>query len=196
MMTKTQTRIMESVVSEISEKFSIKKISKMIGKPYPLVHRSMKSLLDEEFIAKDKHNFLSLNYKENAMELAYVESLRRKEFFKRNKTVALFAKDAIEKIDLDFFVFLIFGSAVKKQKPRDIDMLFIIENKAKVNNIEKILYNIASNYSMKFDISVISIESVREMLAKKNEPNILNETLNNHILVFGAENYYRLLRYA
>lgn len=196
MMTKTQTRIMENVVSEITEKFSIKKISKTTNKPYPLVHRSIKSLMDEKFITKDKYNFLSLNYKENIMELAYVESLRKKEFIKRNKTAALFAKDVIEKIDLDFFTFLIFGSAVKKRKPRDVDVLFIIENKTKVGNIEKILHNIASNFTLKFDINVISIESAREMLAKRNEPNVLNETLNNHILVFGAENYYRLLRYA
>lgn len=194
MLTKTQCKIMEIFVSKINEKFSIKQISEIIKKPYPLVHRSFKSLIDNKFVIKDKQNFLSLNYKENHLEIAYVESLRKKEFLKRNKTITLFEKDVLEKIDLDFFIFLIFGSSLKKQKPRDIDILIIIEDKNKINNMEKVLHNTASNFSLKSDINIVSVESVYEMLAKRDKANIMNETLDNHILIFGAENYYRLLK--
>lgn len=197
MLTKTQIKIMENFVSNINKKFSIKKISEIIRKPYPLVHRSIKLLLAEKFIAKDDQNYLSLNYKENHLELAYVESLRKRKFLKREKTIALFVKDVLEKVATDFFVFLIFGSYVeKKHKPRDVDILIILEDKGRIITMEKVLYNIASNFNSKFDVNVISVGSVYEMLAKRDEANIMKETLNNHILIFGAENYYRMLKNA
>ena len=196
MLTKTQSKIMEIFVSKINEKFSIKQISEIVKKAYPLVHRSIKNLIDNQFIIKDKQKFLSLNYKENRLELAYIESLRTKEFLKKNKTIALFIKDVLEMIRGDYFTFLIFGSCVSKQKPRDIDILFILEDKNKIGSLEKIFHNIASNFSLKFDINIISVESVYEMLFKRDQVNIINETLNNHILIFGAENYYRLLKNA
>lgn len=197
MLTKTQLKIMELFVSQITEKFSIKKISENIKKPYPLVHRAVKSLINSEFVIKDKQKFLSLDYKKNHLELAYVESLRKREFLNKNKTIALFVKDVLEKISLDFFIFLIFGSSAKyKQKPGDVDILIIIENKDKIKETDKVLHNLASNFSLKFDINVVSVESVYEMLAKRDGVNVMNETLNNHILIFGAENYYGLLKNA
>ena len=186
MLTKTQLKIMEIFVSEINEKFSIKQISEILKKPYPLVHRSIVLLVSDNFIIKDKRNFLSLNYKENHLEISYIESLRTKEFLKKNKINMLFVKDVLKSIGLDYFTFLIFGSSVQKQKPRDIDILIIIEDKNKINSIEKILHNIASNFSQKYDINVISIESVYEMLAKRDEANIMNETFNNHILIYAV----------
>jgi len=194
MLTKTQIKIMEIFVSKINERFSIKQISEILKKPYPLIHGSIKPLINNNFITKDKQNFLCVNYKENHLELAYVESLRKKEFLKKNKINILFVKDVLNSIKLDYFTFLIFGSSVQKQKPRDADILIILENKNEINSIEKILHNIASNFSQKFDINVVSVESVYEMLAKRDEANVMNETLNNHILIFGAENYYRLLK--
>lgn len=196
MLTKTQLKIMEIFVSKINEKFSIKQISETIKKPYPLVHRSIKSLITNIFVVKDKQNFLSLNYKDHHLELAYIESLRKKEFFNKNKIIALFVKDVLEKINLDFFVFLVFGSSIESKKPRDIDILLVIEDKNKIKNVEKILDNVASNFSLKFDINVIPVESVYEMLTKRDEANVMNETLDRHILIFGAENYYRLLKNA
>ncbi len=196
MLTKTQLRIMEVFVSGISEKFSIKRASEIIEKPYPLVHRSIRPLIDDGFIARDKQGFLSLNYKENHPALAYIEYLRSREFIKKNKTIALFVKDVMGKVGLDFFVFLVFGSSIRKRNPGDVDILIIVEDKTRISNIEKILDNVASNFSMKFDINVIPAESVYEMLARRDEANVFNETLDNHMLIFGAENYYRLLKNA
>jgi len=74
--------------------------------------------------------------------------------------------------------------------------LFIVENEDDVKNTEKIISNIASNFSKEFDVNVISKESVYEMLAKREQKNAMNETLNKHVLLFGAESYYRMLKNA
>ncbi len=196
MLTKTQVRILEIFVSKITEKFSIKKISELLKKPYPLIHRSVKAILSADFVKKDKQGFLDLNYKVNHSVLAYVEALRAKDFLTGNKTVALFASDVLGKIRLDFFVFLIFGSAVSKAQPRDVDILLIIENPQHVNDVEKIVHNLAANFSIAFDINVITITSAYEMLLKRDEQNVMNETLNQHVILFGAESYYWMLKNA
>ena len=195
MLTKTQIEIMKIFVSKINERFSIKKIAEILKKPYPLIHRSTKLLIKEGFLLKDDKNLISLNYKENFQTLAYIESLRADTFL-RDKTLKLFVKDVFEKINRDFFVFLIFGSSVESKEPRDMDVLFIVQDKERINEIEKAVSNIASNFSKKLDVNVISVESSYEMLSKRDSINVLNETLNKHIILFGAENYYRILKNA
>ncbi|MFH1249068.1 MAG: hypothetical protein V1660_02860 [archaeon] len=195
MFTKTQAEIMKVFVSKINENFSIKQISEIIKKAYPLVHRSVKSLVNGGFLIKDKRGLLSLNYCENFGDIAYIESLRKDEFLK-DKIMKMFVLDVLSKINSNFFVFLVFGSAVESREPRDIDILLITPRKEEVNETEKIVANISSNFSKKFDINVISAESAEEMLGKRESTNMLNETLNKHIILFGAENYYRILKNA
>ena len=199
MLTKTQAKIMEIFAANIAERYSIKGISKIIGKDYSLVHRSIKPLIAESLLAKDKQGYLSLNYKEDMAQVACVEALITQKFFqkKQNKVIGLFIEDALKAIKEDFFVMLIFGSAVEqKQSPGDIDILFIADTNAKINKTEKLLHNIALNFSAKFDINVISTESVYEMISKRDQTNVMNETLNKHLIIFGAENYYRMLKNA
>lgn len=197
MFTKTQAKVMGVFTSLLTERFSIKQIAEAIGKPYPLVHRSIKGLAGEKFLEKDKQGYLSLCYKQHHQELAYIEALRTGEFLKHNKQITLFVKDAMESLRRDFFILLIFGSFIKTgQKPRDIDILVILENKDDLEKCERVIQNLASNFGAVFDINTISEESAYEMLSKRDERNVMNETLDNHIIIFGAENYYRLLKNA
>jgi len=196
MLTKTQIKIMKVFVSGITEKFSIKQVSEIMNKPYALVHRSIVSLIKSGFIVRDDKELLFLNYRDNLTELVYIEGIRRREFLINDKTLSLFVKDILDKVNLDFFVFLLFGSSVDSKNHRDIDVLFIVENGESVRNLEKVISNIASNFSKEFDINVVSKESVYEMLTKREQKNLINETLNRHVLLFGAENYYRMLKNA
>ena len=195
MFTKIRAKIMEMFVSRINDNFSINQVSILLKKPYPLIHREIKQLINEKFIIRDKRKLLSLNYKENFSDLAYIESLRTKEFIKKNKTLQLFINDVL-KIKRDFFILLVFGSSVEKNVPRDIDILFITESQKGINETEKSLENTASNLSLNFDINVISAESAYEMLSRRESLNIMNESLNKHFLIFGAENFYRILKNA
>ncbi|MEI6731277.1 MAG: hypothetical protein WCK90_01210 [archaeon] len=196
MFTKTQAKIMEIFVSRITGKFSIRGVAEELKLAYPLIHRSMQSLLLGGFLLKDERGLISLNYGGNHGELAYVESLRAKGALAGDKTIDLFVKDVLERLKEDFFVFLIFGSFVEKKDPRDIDVLIILDDEKKINDTEKVLVNIAGNFTKKFEFQVISSKSAQEMLAKRDKINILNETLNKHILLFGAENYYRIIKNA
>lgn len=193
MLTKIQAEIMKVFASDINGDFSIKQISERTRKPYPLIHRAVKDLVSKSYLLKDKRKILGLNYKKNVPEIAYIESLRTKERLEKDKTIGLFVEDVISRIKADLLVFLFFGSYIEKINPRDIDLLLILNNGHEVEDAEKFIRNLASNFSYKFDINVISKESAQEMLRKREEKNVLNETLNKHLIVFGAENYYRIL---
>lgn len=193
MLTKTQAKILGIFASKIERKFSINELSKLLEKPYPLIHRSVKELIKDKFILIDEKKLLSLNYRLNLTELSFIESERTKEALLEKKAVSLFIKDCLNGINEDFFIFLIFGSFVDKEKFNDLDIMVILENPEKIDKIESIIHNIASNFSFKVDINVLSKESAYEMLSKREQLNILNESLNKHLIVFGGENYYKIL---
>ena len=198
MLTKTQVKIMEIFTANITEKYSIKQVSEILRKPYPLIHRSMQVLLKEKFLLKDKQNYLSLNYRNNHSMLAFVESVRRDNLLEKHPVLGLMLDEIIKNIKNEFFVLLVFGStAEQNKKANDIDLLMIVDNPERVEFMEKFLRRVAEMYpDSKFDIGVISIESVYEMLGKREELNVMNETLNKHIILFGAENYYHLINHA
>ena len=193
MLTKTQAEIMKIFVSKIDRKFSINEIAKTLKKPYALIHRSMSKIKEEKLISQDERKLLSLNYKDNVSELSHMEYLRIKEVVKKDKSVSLFLKDCINGIKEDFFTLLIFGSFVDKTKFNDLDLILILDNSHNLEIAEKTIKNIASNFSLKIDLHVINKESAHEMFSKRERINILNESLNKHLIAFGAENYYRIL---
>ncbi len=193
MLTKTQIKIMEIFVSKIDKRFSINEIAELLKKPYALIHRSMQELIKNKFILADERKLLSLNYKENFTELSFIESIRTKNSLEKEKSVLLFIKDCLKEINEDFFIFLIFGSFAEKKKFNDLDIMIILDNQIKIKQAEKIMKNIASNFSFKTDLHTLSKESAYEMFSKREQINILNESLNKHLIVFGGENYYKIL---
>jgi hypothetical protein len=198
MLTKTQIRIMEVFTANITERYSIKQVSDTLKKPYPLVHRSIKSLLKDGFLMKDKHGYLSLEYRKNHSSLAFIESIRRDNLLRKRSTLKLLLDDILKGLKNEFYILLVFGSTVEdKKKANDIDLLMIVDNPNRVEFMEKFLIRVTGMYpDAKFDIGVIAIESVYEMLGRREQLNVMNETLNKHIILFGAESYYRLIKHA
>lgn len=198
MLTKTQAEILKVFVSKIDGRFSIKEIADKLEKHYPLIHRSVFGLLDEGILKKDEKGFVFLNYKfvEKWGEVCYAEALRKEGFLKKNKSFSIFFGDVLNSIINTEFIALVFGSSVNGTNPRDIDFLIILEDKKKINEIEKIIDNLSDNFSFKLHTHVLSMESAEEMLSRREEVNLVNETLNKHILLFGSENYYRMLKNA
>ncbi len=195
MLTKVQVEILKLLTSKITEKFSINQVAKNIEKAYPLVHRSFQTLVKERYIAFDSHKLLSLDYKEHALDLAYAESFRAADFLRKYPLIESFVKDFSVKYR-GLFIFLVFGSAVEKKNPEDIDILIIAEDEKKVKGVEKIIDFISIGFPLKLHAIVIGLESFYEMLGKREELNIANETLNKHIILYGAESYYQNLKNA
>jgi len=191
MLTKTQIKIMKIFISSITEKYSIKQISEMLNKPYPLIYNSIQDLLEKNLLSKDKHKYIFLNYRENHQELAYIEHIRSNEII--NKDIQILKNDIIKNFPYGYFVIILFGSIVNSSKPRDLDLLIIIEKTQNIEKAEKYLYNITRNYNLKIHSLIISFESVYEMLNQREDKNVMNEILNKHLILYGGELFYKLL---
>lgn len=196
MLTKNQVKIMQIFVSHMTELFTIREISRLLKKDFSLVHRTIQPLIKNALIKQTKERYLTLDYKENHQELAYIEHLRTKEFLSRpmNKTLAMFADEVIKKFPKGYFVLLVFGSALNNRNPRDIDLLMIIDKTEDIEPAERALYNISRKYTLKFHTVVISFESVYEMLGTRDQKNVMNELLNKHLVLYGAELFYKLVK--
>ncbi|MEW5896560.1 MAG: nucleotidyltransferase domain-containing protein [Nanoarchaeota archaeon] len=195
MLTKTDIGILKVFCGNITKKFTIKGVAGLLEKPYPLVHSSFHKLLGSKYLIRDEHNLVSLNYKSHFSTFAYIESLRAAEFLTKYKQIHLFFLDLLGNINLSYFTLLIFGSYAKGKptKMSDVDVLLIIEDSNKVSRIEKQADNLADNFSLAFNCYVITPESVFEMAKNREEKNVFNETLDSHYILFGAENYYRMV---
>lgn len=188
---------MELFTSQITELFTMRGIERLLKMQFSLVQYAIKPLKEKKLITLNKQNLLSLNYQENHDVLSYVEYIRRNKFLSKskNKALAMFIKDFVKNFKEQSFVLLIFGSAVISNKPNDIDILLIVDDIKKTDPSEKFLYNTSRNYSIgkELHITTISYESVYEMLIKREKVNVMNEVLNRHLIMYGAEIFYRLL---
>jgi hypothetical protein len=196
MLTKNQARILQVFTGRITEQFSMREVARILKKDSSLVRRATLPLIERGFLSQVKNKQLVLNFRTNHQVLSYVEYLRSADFLSKpgNKSIESFAREAINLIQEDDFVLLVFGSAVTSEKPGDIDILLIVSNIKQVESNEKILHNVTRNYhSVKFDINVVCFASVYEMLASRDQLNVMNEVLNKHIILHGAETFYRLL---
>lgn len=190
---KSTIKILEFFVGQITETFTLREVAKKLDMHLSLTHRAIQPLLKYKIIEQDKHKKLKLNYKKNHGNLIFAEYLRTEKFLSKNKDIKLFKDEIVNKIKEDSFILIVFGSSVNNNKPRDIDILLIVDNNNKIEFHEKFLHNIASNYDLPFEERVIGIESVYEMLSKRDETNIINEILNKHIILYGTELFFRLI---
>ena len=191
---KSTAKVLQLFTGRITESFTLREVARRLKMHVSLAHRAIHPLIDAKIIEQDKHKNLSLNYKIHHETLVFVEYLRRDILLSKSKDIKLFAEEVLTKIKQDSFVLLMFGSAVDSNKPRDVDILLIVDSTDKVEFHEKFLHNIASNYNLPFEERVIGFESVYEMLAKRDEKNVMNEILNKHIILYGAELFYRLIQ--
>ena len=194
-MNKTTEKILQIFVGNITEQFTLREVARKLNMHVSLTHKAIQPLIENKLVLHNKRKNLYLNIKTDHNSLVFSEYLRKDEFLQNDKSgnIALFASEVINKIKEDSFVLLVFGSAVISNKPRDIDILLIIDSTDKVEFHEKFLHNIASNYETLFDVRVIGFESVYEMLSKREETNIMNELLNKHIILYGSELFFRLI---
>lgn len=190
---KSTARILQFFVGHITESFTLREVARKLKMHVSLVHRAIQPLINSKIIEHDKHKNLILNYKNHHETLVFAEYLRGDDFLEKQKDIRLFKDEVISKIKEHNFVLLVFGSSVESSKPRDIDIMLIVDRTDKIEFHEKFLQNITSNYDLPFEERVIGFESVYEMLSKRDEKNIVNEILDKHIILYGAELFYRLI---
>ncbi|MBI5388826.1 nucleotidyltransferase domain-containing protein [Candidatus Woesearchaeota archaeon] len=195
MLTKTDVRVLELFTSKITTPLTIREVSKQIQKDLHIVHQSIKKLQNQKYLMRyhEKHPGLILNYKTHRADFSYIESLRAEAFLKRNASIRAHMYSILAKLPTSFYSLIIFGSYAsgKNTEQSDIDLLVILPRYDEA--MERSLTAILSISVRPYHLQIVGEESVHEMLAKREELNVMNETPNNHIILYGAEQFYKLL---
>ncbi len=187
--TKVNLKIMEEITKDLTKKWSINGLSKKINKHYRPVYAATQSLIKEGFLIKNQNNLIEPTLK-NTLLLELAE--RQRSIENKNKELKII-NDKLLRLKTTFFSTVLFGSSVRK-KGNDIDILIIIPNSEEASNFKKQVENELGSFFNKLDLNVVSEESCYEMLNSPNKLNIMNEILKNHLVLSGAESFYKILK--
>lgn len=197
MPTQTQEKILAFLLSNPDEKVTIRGISKRIGKSYTLVYNNIRGLEKDEIITKESippAQIVKLNEFAPAEIFVEIELKRKKEFLERHPWTRLMLEDVLSSAKNLFFIMLVFGSYAKaaQTKKSDIDLLVIVQDKKDIKDIENAMNNAYTK--VKKGLNFVDMHNFKEMIKNANELNIGNEAKKHYIILYGAEEYYQLLK--
>lgn len=195
----TEKRILRFFLTKVNNQYTIREISKQIKTTYKMTHLYIQKLIKEGLIIAEKQGRSTLckfNYKKADERVYYVEALKTKEFFQKNKDILILFNDLKAKYKKVYFTLLLFGSYAKGQQTKhsDIDLLAIIPKSENIESTERNLQASLSLMPMKTHLIVIHEDDFSEMLTNKQITNVAKEVINNHILLYGIEGYYNMIK--
>jgi predicted nucleotidyltransferase/predicted transcriptional regulator len=187
----TKDKILKVLLSNKKENFTIRSISKKINLDYKTVYLTIQKLAKKEVIETKKIGQSVLcsiknNFNEDVFRIEFIrvkELLQKKDFYVLHKQI----QDDIKK---PFFTLLLFGSHAsgKQTKHSDIDLMLITNDK----DINRKIKHVLSLLPLKIHLLDFTSKELLTML-KTTEFNVGKEAVDNNIILFGIENYYRLI---
>ncbi len=191
---KTKDKILMLLLSHKREEFTIRAIAKNISVDYKTVYLIIQRLINGHIILAKRVGqtiLCSLNHKQFDADVLRAELLRREELvMDKNFSVLL---SYFQDIKEPFFILLLFGShaSEKQRKGSDIDLMLITDD-------EKIKRSIKNKISLvPLDIHLVEFNSEEFIsMLKTTEFNVGKEAFYNNLLLFGIEDYYRLIQHA
>jgi len=180
--------ILKLLISNKEETFSIRKISKIRDINYKSAYNSLKFLEKEKLVNLKKiGNTTSCTFDNKFSDLVFkAEYLRREEILK-NKNFLVFY-NGLKEINKQF-ILLLFGSQAKgtANKHSDIDLLLIANEE-----VAKIVHTKTRLIPIDFHLTTISYEEFVSML-KSKEFTVVSEAIKKNIILYGIEDYYRII---
>ncbi len=186
----TENKIIKLFIEEKNPK-TIREISKKIKSDYRITHIATQRLIGRGILLYKrvgKSSLCELNNLYYGLEIYEAES-KRKENLLKNKDFKQLYNEIMSKVKSSLFVFIIFGSWAKG-KPTissDIDIIFISNEQG----FEERISNILSLLPIKTHTLVFSEEEFIRMKDSKKS-NVVKEAIENNVILYGVETYYRL----
>ncbi len=184
-------KLLRFLIENKERTFSMYELAKALKIDYKLVHINIKKLHIERSIEVENLKSQKRCSFKNSFngDVFIVENERRNDILKKKEFRAIY--DYIKDINRQFII-LLFGSHIKgtATKHSDIDLL-IISLDADSKKIEEKL----SILPFKVHLTPISYDSFINML-KSKESTVVSEAIKKNIILFGIEDYHRLIQNA
>jgi len=196
MLTKTQEHILKFLFETKEEKHTIRGISKKLKKSYTLTYNNIINLEKEGIILAESvppSKIIRLNEKAPEEIFIDLELKRKNGFLTKHPWIKLMLKDMMKNILNPFFILLVFGSYAKgvQDEKSDLDLLIIVWDKKQISSMKAAVLGVYTK--IKKSLNVVDIEEFKEML-NGERINIGGEAKKNHILLYGVEQYYNLIK--
>lgn len=197
MLTKTQQKILAYLIDNPERLLGIRELAREISSVYYLVQRNIQQLKKRKIITLQKAgktSIISLHSQIDPSYLVEVERTKRHQFYKKHPHLKVILKKIIKQAKSCFFILLVFGSYAKQpRKDSDLDLLIITPSQNQATMLEKHVSSVARTSLIKIHETIVTEKSFISMLPKK-ELNIALESKKKHILIYGLENYYKLIQ--
>lgn len=198
MLTKTKEKQIEWIMTHPDEKVTISGLSVGSGTAYPQTYNNVQELVQQQVFVKESvppAQIITIHSQAPVDVLLAVEAKRKEDFFKKYTWIELLLKDLLSYTNDYFFIFVVFGSYAKglETKKSDLDVLIILPTRQLSDIFENAMQKIYAPVK-KSHIIVTSDEFI-EMI-KSNKFNVGTEAKKHHIILYGAEQWYALIRKA
>ena len=197
-LTKEELKIVELFRNDLQGSYTIRGIMKEINKKsyswvFHVINKLNKiGIIDVELKGKSSICTINLNCQFTLTYFSLLEKLRIKQNIPIENVLEL-----IDSIPLIYFTFIITGSYAegKATKKSDLDVVVLVENKEDSKKVFAILKNKGDLMIPKVHVYVFTWKEFLKMLLDKDQ-NYAKLIFKNRIIVFGAENYYLILKEA
>jgi predicted nucleotidyltransferase len=197
MTTKTQEQVLAFLLSHTDEQFTIHGIAKKLRKSYTLVYNNITFLEKQGIVTKEDvppGKIIKINKFVAKDILIDIETKIRYNFLVKHPWVKVMLNDILKQVKNPFFIMIVFGSYAKGKNDNksDLDILFINDDKDTIFELENATKE--SYTKVKKSIHSISTDNLKEMTNNPEDFNIGNEARKHHVILFGIENYYQLIK--
>ncbi len=197
MLTQTQEQILAFLLSHPEERLTIRGVARKLDKSYTLVYNNIAILEKKKVIKKQSvppGQIITLNEFAPTHIFVDIEFKRKKELMQKHLWIQLMLEDILSFTRNPFFILLVFGSYAKgiQTIKSDLDLLIIVQDKKDIKEIEDAFHETYTK--VKKTLNFVDINDFKEMISNPNTLNIGNEAKKSHIILYGVEEYYGLLK--
>jgi len=196
-LTKTQLKVLAYLIDNRENMQGIRELAKSISTVYYLVQKNVHQLKKKKAVELQKAGktmVVKISEQADSSYLAEAENFKRELFYKRYPYIRTMLKKIIKEAKSCFFILIVFGSYAKKpSNDSDLDILAIAPDQNHREILGNAIRSAARTSTIIIHEEVIEEKSFISMIQKK-ELNVGSEAMENHIIAYGAENYYKLIR--
>lgn len=187
--TKLELLIASQITKDFTRLWSINELATSIKKKYRPVYAAVQRMIQKNILEKNNNNLVKPKF-QNTHVFEAGEKKRILEI--KNKDILIIQKK-LSNMQSMFFTAVLFGSSVNR-KGNDIDLLIILPDSEDIDCFQKKTQKALGSFFSLIDLNIITVKSCYEMLNKPNKVNVMNEIMKNHLVIYGFEAFYNIIK--
>ncbi len=193
----TGENVLAFLLNNLGNEYSIREIARTVGQDYKIVFTTVHALAKAKLVELTRISNINRCKPCLRQENAALFGLVSERFAARKllKLVWNALQDAVTSINNPFYVLLVFGSHAKgtARPASDVDVLFIVADKAQEGEIETAVRKSATLNNLKINPVILTRE---EFMKGLQEESVARETYKKHFIIKGGELFYMLISHA